>query len=471
MILGFTSCEEDFLEINPKGRIILETTADYNLALSNQNLININYGFGVSASQVIMGDEMVAYKPYFDGTTLRHQRFFRYEGDVYQPDEDALEMGSLMTNVYAYNVIINGVLSATQGTDQQKRSLQAEALSGRAWTYFLLINYYGKPYNAATASSDPGYPIVTEADVTVNQFTRASVQEVYDFIVKDLTDAIPYLPTENTSRVRMTKAAAEGLLGKVYTFMGRYDDALAHLDQSIAGLSSGPLDLGLHNYNDTFADGGAFLPVSVFGPTYPILPNDKEIIFGKQFVNNNSFVGNEFVLSPSTSALFGASDLRLNFYSTSAFFAEEYPSGILRRTSPANTQIGIIIPDLYLLRAECKARLNNLSGAAADVETLRRNRMPLADMAVPLSIAGNQQALVRFILEERIREFAAQGYRWFDMRRLSTDPIYRSTINFNHTLYDADGSIIETYPLEEDRLVLKFPQKVMNQNPGMENNP
>ncbi len=471
MILGFVSCEEEFLEVTPKGRIILETTADYNLALSNQNLININYGFGVSASQVIMGDEIGAYKPYFDGTALRHQRFFRYEGDVYQPDEDALEMGSLMTNIYAYNVIINGVLSATQGTEQQNRSLQAEALSGRAWTYFLLINYYGKPYNAATAASDPGYPIVTDADVTLNQFTRASVQEVYDFIVKDLTDAIPYLPTENTSRVRMTKVAAEGLLGKVYTFMGRYEDALPHLNQSLAGLSSGPLALGLHNYNETLAEGGSFQPITVFGPTYPILPNDNEIVFGKQFVNNNTFIGNEFVLTPTASALFTASDLRLNFYATSAFFAEEYPTGMLRRTSPSNTQVGIIVPELYLLRAECKARLNDLAGAVTDVETLRRNRMPLADMAVPSAIAGNQQSLVRFILEERIREFAVQGYRWFDMRRLSVDPIYRQTINFNHVLYDADGSVIETYPLEEDRLVLKFPQKVINQNPGMENNP
>ncbi|MBF4464980.1 RagB/SusD family nutrient uptake outer membrane protein [Flavobacterium sp. LC2016-12] len=471
MILGFVSCEEEFLEINPKGRIILETTADYNLALSNQNLINIDYGFGVSASQVIMGDEIVAYKPYFDGTTLRHQRFFRYEGDVYQPDEDAMEMGSLMTNIYAYNVIINGVLSSTQGTDQQKRSLQAEAMSGRAWTYFLLINYYGKPYNDATAATDPGYPIVTDADVTLTAFNRGSVQQVYDFIIKDLTDAIPSLPTESTSRIRMTKAAAEGILGKVYVFMGRFDQALPHLNASIAGLSSGSIPLGLHNYNQTFASDGEFQPITIFGPTYPILPNDKEIVFGKQFVNSNTFFNNEFVLSPSAAALFGSSDLRLNFYSPSAFFAEDYPIGMLRRVSPSNTQIGVIIPDLYLLRAECKARLNDLAGAVTDVETLRKNRMPLADMAVPSDAAGSQQPLVKFILEERIREFAVQGYRWFDMRRLSVDPVYKQTINFTHTLYDADGSVSETYPLSEDRLVLKFPQKVINQNPGMENNP
>ena len=68
-----------------------------------------------------------------------------------------------------------------------------EAMAGRAWTYFLLINYYGKPYSAATAATDPGFPIIQVADVTTTTFTRASVQEVYDFIIKDLTTAIPNL--------------------------------------------------------------------------------------------------------------------------------------------------------------------------------------------------------------------------------------------------------------------------------------
>lgn len=471
VMIGFTSCDQEFLEVTPKQRIILKTTADYNLALTNFNFVNVTLAYGVGASQVIMGDEVAAYKPYFDGTTLRHQRFFRYEGDVYQPNEDAVEMDGPMTNVYAYNVIINEVLNSSGGTEQQKQALRAEALAGRAWTYFLLINYYGKPYNESTSASDPGFPIVTDADVTLTDFSRASVKEVYDFIVSDLTAAIPNLPAVSSSRIRMTKAAAQGILAKVYIFMRQYDKAVPYLNEAIASLSNGQDNLGLYDYNANFSAGGAFMPIGMFGPAYPAMPNNKEIVFTKQFSNTWAFADNEVVLSPKTTSLYKASDLRLNFFARNAFFGADYPNGMLRRVGPSSTQIGVIVPDLYLLRAECEARLDNLSAAVTDVETLRKNRMPLTDMAVPSAIASNQQELVKFILEERIREFSVMGYRWFDMRRLSVDPIYKQTIDFTHVLYDENGNVSGTYTLTEDRLTLKFPEKVINQNPGMDNNP
>ncbi len=53
--------------------------------------------------------------------------------------------------------------------------------------------------------------------------------------------------------------------------------------------------------------------------------------------------------------------------------------------------------------AECKARLNDLEGAGEDLLTLRKNRMPEADAAIPSATAADQAALVSFIIEERIR--------------------------------------------------------------------
>jgi hypothetical protein len=129
-----------------------------------------------------------------------------------------------------------------------------------------------------------------------------------------------------------------------------------------------------------------------------------------------------------------------------------------------------VLSDLYLLRAECKARLGDLAGAKMDVEVLRRNRMPETNALVPASIAGQQLALLKFILSERIREFALSGYRWFDMRRLSVDPLF-SDNHYTHKLYSESGTVIDTYVLRPERFVLRFPQKVMDQNPGMQNNP
>ena len=96
--------------------------------------------------------------------------------------------------------------------------------------------------------------------------------------------------------------------------------------------------------------------------------------------------------------------------------------------------------------------------------------MPLASSAVPATIAGQQLLLLNFIFEERIREFAVTGYRWFDMRRLSVDPLFGNN-TFTHTLYSETGSVLSTFTLKPERFVLRFPQKVMDENPGMQNNP
>jgi hypothetical protein len=268
----------------------------------------------------------------------------------------------------------------------------------------------------------------------------------------------------------MSKAAAEGLLGKVYMFMGKFNEALPLLNAAITDISTAAIPLGLYDYNVTFAPGGEFLPVGLFGPAYPYGPNIKESVFSKQSYNTWTFNTSEIVISKKTADLFDASDLRLKFYSPSAYFGPAYPAGLLRKMGPSNLQFGLVVPDLYLLRAECRARLNDLAGAKADVETLRAKRMPPASYAVPSAVASQQLPLIKFIIEERIREFAVTGYRWFDMRRLSVDPLFSGS-NYTHTLYSASGNVVNTFTLKPQRLVLRFPQKVMDENPGMQNNP
>ena len=276
-----------------------------------------------------------------------------------------------------------------------------------------------------------------------------------------------------THRLRMSKAAAEAFLGKVYVFMGKYNEALQQLNAAFADLSSSSIPVALYDYNVAFASGGSFLPIGLFGPTYPAVMNNTENLYTKQFIDTWAFTNSEIVINPQTVALYGSNDLRLKFYSAKPYgSATAYPNGMLRRVGPAAAQFGMILPDMYLLRAECKARLNDLSGAEADVEALRVKPMPAAIAMVPSAIASDQTALIKFILEERIREFAVQGFRWFDMRRLSVDPQYSSVIGTTHTLYsNTTGAVLSVFTLKPERLVMRFPEKVINQNPGMQNNP
>ena len=73
-----------------------------------------------------------------------------------------------------------------------RNDVKGQALVHRAMNYFLLVNLYGKQYDAATASTDLGVPLVLEADIN-KQYPRATVAQVYERMLQDLNDAISLL--------------------------------------------------------------------------------------------------------------------------------------------------------------------------------------------------------------------------------------------------------------------------------------
>ena len=72
------------------------------------------------------------------------------------------------------------------------------------------------------------------------------------------------------------------------------------------------------------------------------------------------------------------------------------------------------VPELYLNRAEARYRSGNESGAWADLNFIRSNRV--VGFTVPTTpLTG--QALLDEILRQRMVEFAFEGYRFYDLKR------------------------------------------------------
>ncbi|RQO64771.1 RagB/SusD family nutrient uptake outer membrane protein [Pedobacter sp. KBW01] len=468
-LVALNSCKQDFLDVEPKGKLIAQKTDDYDLMFNNNTLVVPGPS---TDGQIALGDEVTIIDPHYALASLRELRLFHYEDVVYEASEDAVEMSALMKQLYTYNKIAAEVMDSKGGSLQQRTALKAEAQLNRAWIYFMLNNYYGKPYNASTASSDLSFPIITAADVTATSFNRATVQEVYDFIIGDLQAAIAGLPVSPLGRTRGAKAAAEGMLGKVYVFMGKYAQGLVQFNNALDHLPAN-YSVRLYDYNITMANNGSWgynsatSPLSFVSGT-PNLPDHEENLLARQITNSYSFISPVFLLNQQSASLYGPTDLRLRFFTRRVLgSATEFSvAGVLRKNGPVAAQIGLTMPDIYLLRAECKARTNDVPGAKADLELLRKNRMPASAAAVEIS---DPTEMIRFIIQERTREFALQGYRWFDMRRLSTDPIFSGT-TYSHNYVKSSGEI-NTYVLRPERFVFRFPEKVMTANPGMQNNP
>jgi len=475
----FASCKKSWLEIVPLGSQVVSTTDDFDKVMNDPAFYNTGNVGGWSEVQ-LMGDEICADGGYFinKGPRDYRDRFFQWVDSLYPTaDVTSFTLRSHLTNLYQINKVINEVMNSTGGTDARKRGLRAEALATRAWSTFTMANYYCKPYVASTAGTDPGFPIITEANVNITSYPRGTVQQTYDLMIKDLTDALVSIPVSPVSVTRWSKPAVEGFLGKLYLFMGRYTDALPLLKAALADVAANG-QTTLYNYNQTLGAGGAFLPIDVnVGPANcpGNLQNDlKEAVVSKVFYSGaygGNYVGKDGLrLTPQAQALYGATDLRLLLYISKNEDNSLNTAGRIRKYSMKYSRWGLQLSELYLLSAECKARTNDLSGAVTDVQTLRTNRMPAADAVVPAATAGNQTALTKFIIDERTREFAMEGYRWFDMRRLSVDPLFTGMI-FTHTVYNADGTTTVYTMKQPNRLVMKLPRLITDGNPDMINNP
>lgn len=470
LLVSLGSCKKGFLEINPKGLLIAKKTSEYDLLLNGLYLVLIE-----PVSTPVMGDEVAGIDELFatDMQSLAHQKAFRWEDDFYLPEDKNSEYSLLSTQTYIYNKIINEVPSSEEGTEAEKARIKAEALAGRAWVNFTLANFYGRPYNEATAATDLGTPLIKEADISQTKYTRATVKEMYDLMVSDLTQAIPDLPIAS-NRIRMSKAAGEALLGKIYMYMGKFDLALPLLEASLKDLGTATMPVGLYDFNTELAPGGSFYPSDpLSGPPRDDPYKDKEILYLKGNTDNFYwYFRSALVLNPETMKLFSANDMRRMFMDSLVYESSKmYPSGMKRAYGRYYYNMGINVSDIHLLRAECKARLGDTGGAVTDMLAFRKNRMPEAEAIIAPGIAGDKIALTRFILEERIREFPITGERWFDMRRLSVDPVYKSTVGNRHYIYNLKGDITSSYTLKPERLTFRFPRYITDANPGMPQNP
>src|SRR5688500_18335917 len=98
----------------------------------------------------------------------------------------------------AYEAIAasNQALAAiSKGSNPQAYARQkGEALVTRAYSHFMLVTLFAKPYDPATAASNPGIPYVTEPEtVVIKKYERGTVASVYEMIEKDLLEGLPLI--------------------------------------------------------------------------------------------------------------------------------------------------------------------------------------------------------------------------------------------------------------------------------------
>ncbi len=106
-----------------------------------------------------------------------------------------------------------------------KEALYGEVYFLRAYYYFTLVKMFGD------------VPLFTDRRLALadnKSLTRSPKADVYKQIELDLTNAIAVLPAVQSEKGRVTKYAAQAMLGKVYLYEQKYDLAAAMLENVIS---------------------------------------------------------------------------------------------------------------------------------------------------------------------------------------------------------------------------------------------
>jgi hypothetical protein len=189
---------------------------------------------------------------------------------------------------------------------------------------------------------------------------RSKLNETYLQILTDLLEAKDLLPAEisYTYRNRPNKPAALAQLARVYLSMGQYDNA---------GLYS---DSCLQLYHELID----YTSIKDLNAPRPFDKYNIETMYQSKFVTTNVLIGAPICFVDSTLfKTYALNDLRRSFFFTPFSNNRYYFKGSYTGTAFPFT--GLATDEMFLVRAECRARAENVSGAMEDINYLLQRRL------------------------------------------------------------------------------------------------
>ena len=312
-----------------------------------------------------------------------------------------------------------------------------------------------------------------------NYLPRSQNGAIYNAIHSDLNEAIILFGSSTFDATRANKTAAIALKARAYALKGDYPNALVQANLVIA-------ITGITSLATTTQYQGIFW-----------LDNNNEVIF-KLLRNINqqsqaTNIGNIYASVDATiggspfyeinRALFNSmnpSDIRYstivassslidanyltstNYKQSDVLVIGKHPGTAAKRSLNNDFKL-IRTSEMYFIKAEAEIDAGQLLQAATTMKFLLDRRFPSPQ---PLPIFANSTAAWKFILDQRRIEFAFEGYRFIDLKRLGS--LAGATID-RHPL-DCNGSNC-SISISDFRFALPIPTSELNVNKTIQQNP
>lgn len=473
VMLFFTSCDK-YLDIEPQQSISSELVYS-----SNEGVINALYGaYSIIATANLYAGSSVYFSDLTGNTDdLEWIGTFLEWRETYWKAFDP--NNGFVTNAWrdAYRAIniANNVLANLEVVNESDRDrVEGEAKFIRGIMYFELVRFYALPYGASSDNSHMGVPLITTPTKGVDESSfpsRASVANIYTQILTDLNGAKSKLevtgPGSNAGRA--TSITASAFLSRVYMSMKDWPNAAVEADRVIN--TSG------FALND--------VPRSAF--------NNEEYTSEDVFMirqNSTSHAGQANAgLATHFASLAGLG--RGDVYATNQHLAR-YEEGDLRRgvTDDESIQTIADVPTLFYVGVGTDAgnlMVSKWGKHDANINVIRLAEMILTRaeanfMAGGAPVGGVQPFTDLNTVRERANATLLTGAVNVTLGVIQADRI-RELCFEGHMLHDIrrwGGSVVappgsphagETLEWDDDRLVLPIPQREIDVNENLVQNP
>lgn len=441
------------LSCDSKLDIIPQDVLDADIAITNlDDLETVLFGTYAALREDGLYQESMVYLPDLMADNLRignsNGGAFRTEANwMYTSGDDIETWEAAYSLIFKANTVISNADRFEEGP--MKNRIVGQALALRALGHFDLLRYYAPDYGRN--SSAPGVPVVLFFEI--GKPFRNTVAEVYDQIFEDLLTARTALgdvdeDIQANGPYFMDQRAVNALLARVSLYAQQWQDAVDYAS-SVIGSSSlaNPANYATMWSNDT--DGEVLFSVIFATP-------DEGRLGSRLFdVNTNR---STITLTAGLAELYDqVNDIRYNSFvllnpdsnpGDDVYLPIKYPGrGGERGLNNAKV---LRVSEMYLIRAEAYTNLPSQEvEALVDLNTLRTSRII---GYTDVNLSGT--ALTDAIQEERRKELALEGHRWFDLRRAGKG-VQRGAdcrgLTTNCTLQAGDHRF--TFPIPQDEIL------------------
>lgn len=412
VIVIIPSCKK-YLEEKPQDSLVRpESVADLQGMMDNTDMTNFPY-----AAEILCDDYYLSAN---DGNTLVTSTspsltIFKKLYVWQRYDSANSYWYNLYENVATTNIALDELPRMKHDPNDWVRynNVKGSALFLRAFYFYHLAQLFAKPYNEGTANSDLGVALRLDIDVEVPS-VRASVKQTYEQIISDLKAALPWLPSKPLDGVKTRPCipAVYGMLARTYLSMKQYDSAGKYAD----------LCLSLHDSLMDYNSLNATVDIPIMNPNA-----NKEVIFSARSTFISTFLGPRAKIDSNLYKSYAIEDMRKQVFFKSSptggfLFKGDYDGVGIPNLSNIQTFYsftGIVTDEMYLIKAECAARKNDLASAMSKLNTLLQTRYKTGQFT-PLTATTANEALT-IILTERRKELLRRGTRWTDIKRLTGD--------------------------------------------------